>query len=882
MNPKRGKSEEQFEQAVENFIKTPAVSVPVIGGVAAFLLYKFWPEISVSVPVGVLSALKDLGGILLVLLPLLLIGLAARWVWVYHYNSKHFRYLQILPHADDEVNPELLGEFMRRVHGTRRRRMYRAMYGKEWFTFLIHYRQNVSRGTQYVFYLGATEDRIEPLKAHMQAFYPKAEFYEAEPDLPKPSAVGLRMDTHRGKESTLALARFKKDQLPGVMEMMKPGTWMQVAFSADDEIKLKKRIIKAESEVKKGKGYRKRTAFDIEEEKSFKSRFYGNEVAFNVLVGVVSESYKPRQVIRNVSDGLAAIMEDVNGLKHFYMLGAVQRYPISFPCRMTWTGSELAKLLHLPDLKADGIAEKIAKEIPHGTKGTQRLPDHVLSDPKGFSFGELVHPLIEGREVKILPQALGKHWGLTGKTGSGKSTILNHILKSFIEQKLQDDKAAGFTFIDPKKETATIVLNNLLKREQEGAKVNWEKVKWISFKGAENPPAMNLLHRMEGVSDTVLTDQIMRIIRENNPNQAMQAERLLKKCIQTLLADKAKTHTILGIKPLLLHPAFLSQILGRLQKDPAQTDLVEFWKYEAPDLVRVSGTAILNRLDVFYSNDFLRRIFGQAEFNFPLRKWMDEGYMVFYDFSGMGEEEIGLIGGYLSYLYYRTADTRPDRSLMHQFVIDESQRVKASILPEIHAEMRSKGLILGISTQTMEKLEPGLQKSLVNIVGNMFVCGQGQSGAKVAADIFRAPSANGKDVSLYSEGYLMNLPERTCVIKTEDKGKTVYAVVTVPPLDRYLPNGRLAAYDNPNEIEKSNMWTFTKAKELESMNGKPIAEIDEDIKHYLGAEPEDLKAAPMMNAERTEITLVPNKKPIPTLRESMDDFSLLGGKGESP
>lgn len=864
--PKREKIDDQFEEAIEKFVKTPALSLPVAAAVVLFFLYNSWDNIKPLLPI---EQLKMAGVSVLVAAAVISIVLLVRWVWVFWYNAKNFQYLQILPHADDEVNPELLGEFMRRVHGTRRRRMYRSIYGKEWFVFLVHYRE-VKRGKQYVFYLGAPADRIESLKAHMRAFYPKAEFYKEEPGLPNGKAAGLRMLTHGGKESTLALARYKKDQLPGVMEMMKPGTWLQVAFSADNEFKLKKKIIAAEAKVKAGKGYRQRTAFDREEEKSFISRFYGNEVAFNVLLSVSAETKKPYQVVRNVSDGLAAIMEDVNGLKHRYLPGAVQRYPIPFPHRMTWTGSELAKLFHLPDLKADGVAEKIAQEIPHSTKGTQNLPTHVLSNPEGFSFGELVHPLLEGREVRVLSQALGKHWGLTGKTGSGKSTVLNHILKSFIEQAIANDKAPGFSFIDPKRETATIVLNQMLKLEKAGETVPWHKVKWISFKGADNPPAMNLLYRMPGVPENVLTDQIMRIIRENNPNQAAQAERLLKKCIETLLADKETEHTILGVRPLLLHADFLRAVLARLKTSPEHSDLVDFWNTEAPDLVRVSGTAILNRLDIFHST-FMRRIFGQSDMRLPIREWMDEGYMVFYDFSGMSEEEIGLIGSYLSYLYYRIADTRPDRSRMHQFVIDESQRVKASILPEIHAEMRSKGLSLGVSTQTMEKLEPGLQKSLVNIVGNMFVCGQGQGGAKVAADIFRAPGANGKDVSLYSEGFLMNLPERTCVIKTEDGGKIVYAVVKVPPLDRYLPSGELAAFNNPVAVEKSNRWTYSKAKELETKNGLPVDDVDKLIKKYLDGEPQ--KTAEPAPLVREEIILTPSLL-------SVDEPFLIGKKPE--
>lgn len=865
-NIQRSKADEQLETALENFLKNWRLSLPVTG--AVILAVSIWQKDKILpyIPVEEIAETAELWINRLFIFLLIMIALFfIRSFLVRKWNRRRFSYLQILPHTDDGVKPETLGEMIRRFHGTKRKPLERLFLGKEWFTFIVHYRKHETKGNQYIFYLGADESKLQSLKRHVSSLYSRAEFFEAEDiRFPGKKAVGGRMTMKRKKlEATLSLARYRMDQLPGVLNVMEPGTWLQVNFSANDGWKLKRRIMKAEKEIKNDKSYRERSAFDAEEMKSYHSRFAGSEVAFDVLVSFASEYERGVPVIKDMGNAVGSMMADVNELRFKKWRHSVHYYPQKYPYRMIWTGSELANLIHLPHFKQSGLIEKLSEEIPHGSKGSQLLPKNILSNPEGYPFGTLRHPLVDNRDVRVLPQALTKHWGLTGKNGSGKSTLLNRIFKSFTEEFLSKEKAPGFSFMDPAKETAVIILNQLLKAESEGRTVNWDKVHWISFKGASHPPAMNLLHQINGETDAFVTDQIMRIIRENNFSVAPQAERLMKKCIQTLIADKGQKHTILGVRPLLLRPKYLRSVLARIEQDPKNQDLVGFWIDEAPDLIDTSKNAILNRLDIFYSNDFLRRMFGQSSFNFPIREWMDEGHIVFYDFSGMSAEEIGLVGGYLSYLYYRLADTRPDKSLLHQFCIDEAQRVKASIFPEIIAEMRKKGLSLGVSTQTLSKLDSELQKALIEITGNMFVCGQGKDGAKLAADVFKITDSSGKSTNVFSEGFLMNLPVRTAAIKTEDTvdgmEKVVHAVIDVPPLDRYKSDGTVANFHDANEIAASNAWTMAKAKELESRNGLSITDIDRSIQRYLNNEApkEDLEETFMedISSPESEISL---------------------------
>lgn len=832
--------EDELQDKIEDFFKEmgkdPKRAVPILIALPVVAIYFFHDKLLAILPTGMLPLLMNIGIGILKWIALIAAGIfiarIGTTLYHYYYNKKRYTYLRILPNAEDDVDATTLGEMIRRIHNAQRGPIIRSIRGKDWFSLVVHNDKN----NQITYYIGGPRDRMNSVRNHFSSLYANAEFFPVE-SVPMPSikAVGGRLGIRR-KKSTLSLAKYKKDQMPGVLDVMKPNSWIQVAFSGDSERVLKKLIVEEEKAVKKDNGWRDRNAFEREEEKSFKGRFSGSEVSFNVTVSIAAEPATGWNAVRDIADAIIGIMNDVNELKYKRLFGRVRRYPLPFPHKMIWTGSELAKLLHLPELKGSGVAQRVARRITYGTAGTQQMEKDVLSDPKGFTIGTLVHPLLEGRQVKIGRNVLAKHWAITGITGSGKSTVLNTVLKSFIEGAVLEERSPGFSFIDPKKETATIVLNQMLKMELDGHKIDWDKVRWVSFKDSDHPPAMNLLYRMPGVPDNVIVDQVLRIIRENTSNQAHQAERLLKKCIETLMADREVQHTILGVQSLLLKAKFRAEVLGRLENDPKNISILDFWEFEAEDLMKQSTQAIQNRLDIFHG-EFMSRIFGQPDFKFPLRKWMDEGYMIFYDFNGMGEEETGIVGGYLAYLYYRTADTRPDRPLMHQLIIDEAQRVKASILPEVIAEMRSKGLGLGIGSQTLEGLPPELRNKLVNVAGSVFVCKQGMDGAKKAAEAFRTIGADGKDKAIFPEAFFTSLPNLRCAIRTEDKGETVTAVVDVPPLDRYLPNGKAALYGDTKQAERetieSNEWTYAKAKELEQVNGAHVDDVDRAIHEYM-------------------------------------------------
>lgn len=878
---KRTKMDDQMERMFEEFLtnlwqnkKQVFITLCVVLPVAILYMWREQRDfLDRYIPTDLIeeTAIKYFPTIIILLFFLALL-LGIRSYLVVSWNKKNYEYVAILPHEKDGVTVESLNEMIRTIHFSNRSPLTRLIKGKERFNFLIYYGKK-----GITFYMGAPTDRIDYLKTHLSSLYSKVEYYPAD-DLVFPSkkAVGGRLKIRRKRnESTLSLARYKTDKLPVIFNNMKKNTWIQISFSPNNGRKIQKDIETAQKEKKDQRDFRDRTYTDKEELRSWDNRMSGNQVAFDVTVSVATESYPGVPVLKSIGSAINSIMADVNELKYRRWRHSVNPYPTMYPYQMVWTGSELANLVHLPHLSADGIAEKYKDVVAHNTMGRELLRNEVFSNPEGVLFGYQYHPFVKDREVRIMLQYLGEHWGLAGLNGSGKSTLVNQILNSFHDNFVRKAIAAGYSFFDPAKETAMLMLNNLMVREvwekqaaerekrEPNFQINWNKVKWISFKDTEHPPALGLLHKLEGESDDLATDQVFKVIRDEF-QPAPQTERLMKMCIRTLLVDPGEKHSILGVRPLLFKPKFRDPIINRLRKTGKYPDIIDFWENEAEHMLDASAIALLTRLDIFSSNPTLRRIFGQKGFNFPIRKWMDEGYIILYDLSGMDETEIGLISSYLSYLYYRITDRRPTGSNLHQLIVDEAAKVKASIFPYMIREQRKFGLSLGVITQNLEDLSDELLAALTNVTGNLFVCRQGADNAKKAADAFKI-DVNGQQRKVYSESYLQNLPKRVAAIKITDKvdgvEKAYQTVIEVPPMDRYLENGEVATFNNDELKEQSDSWTLEKAKELQSRDGLHYTEIDDEIYEYLYGRfivKEDEKAAAALQEEETILSNVEN------------------------
>ncbi|HEQ3527497.1 TPA: ATP-binding protein [Bacillus cereus] len=818
----------KFDKELENILEKHWKPLLALGGVGLvwYSKEKILAEIMNRVPTAIDVTVSICRLILLGIIVYAVICISLHYMYLY-FEKKRYRYVMLIPHIEDEVTTEKLGQMIRHVHGTGRKPLERLRKGRDWYRMIMYRPEGRKERVRY--YIGGPDDKLQLIVEAIQSVYTNSEVYtilKEEMPFPTKKAVGGRMVLKRKRlEATLSLARYTRDVLPMLGNAMEEKTWVDIAFSPDNGYRLIKGIRKAEKAIKKKKkdGL---DAFEKEEIRALNKRFSKNEVAFQVSVSFASNHHPGVPVIKNIGHMVASLMADVNELRYRRLRRCMPFVPHPVYGKMVWTGSELLNLLHLPNVTGDKN-NKTEKNILYLDKGEAMIPDDMLAE--GITIGHVMHPYIKDRLVKIREEFFKNHGYITGKVGSGKSTVAMKVMQSIIDEWLENpDEAGGQSLFDPTKDLAYVALNRLLKAEKDGKLVDWSKVHFIRFRDTDYPPALNLFHRFPGEDIQTVVESIMEMIQLMIPGQAQQTERLLRAIIGTLLCDGSQEHTVLSIPLFISDELFRANVLQNLQGTEKKY-YAHFWKNEVGKALEDSTQAILNRLDIFRNTLYLKRMYGQTGFSLDIRKWMDHGHLIFYDLAGMSKEDIQLTVGYISSQYHRIAQQRPHGSKLHLAVIDEAHDVQVPVLPKIIAKDRKHGLGLWVITQQVSgQLDKELTDMLTEAGGNYFVCRQGFNSAKTLEGIMQKQ---------FRTEYLQSLPNLVVAIQTQDRidgdAQNVWCTIRVPPLERYLPSGKIANYQIEQEIQASNEWTKTKIKELERSTGKSGSEIDKEIDEFL-------------------------------------------------
>ena len=370
-------------------------------------------------------------------------------------------------------------------------------------------------------------------------------------------------------------------------------------------------------------------------------------------------------------------------------------------------------------------------------------------------------------------EARRRHAYVLGKTGMGKTTLLQNVL-------MEDIVAGrGCAVFDPHGDLASATLDLIPKSRTNDV---------VLFDPADREFAIafNPLQVPKGGDATLVADGVLSAFQKVFGFDESQAPRLLhifRNCLLSLV--EMPEATLLSVQRLLLDPMYRKSVVAHVRNPVVRSFWIdEFGKWKPQD--RTAFIASLqNKLGAFLTNDKLQRILGQPKGKVDLRQIMDDGKILIVNLSkgSVGENASDLLGSLLVTSLQLAAMSRaniPERDRRDfSIVIDEFQNYATPAIATFLSEARKYRTHLILSHQFTAQLPPEILSAVLGNVGSMVVF---QIGAD-DAELFERQLGGHVTVD-----NLMNIPKyhAYCRLLIEGMPSRPFSMQTIEPT-RVMP-----------------------------------------------------------------------------------------------
>jgi energy-coupling factor transporter ATP-binding protein EcfA2 len=412
-----------------------------------------------------------------------------------------------------------------------------------------------------------------------------------------------------------------------------------------------------------------------------------------------------------------------------------------------------------------------------------------------------------GKEVKfgIKHQDRLRHIYIIGKTGQGKTTLLENMINFDIQNK------NGFAFLDPHGDSVQRILDYIPKERI-------DDVIYFNPTDVNHPIAFNPLEKVSWEHRHLTAISLLSIFKKIWVDAwSARMEYILTNALLALL--EWPNSTLLDVNRLLADEKFREKVVNNLKDEVVKA----FWKQEFAKYhlqFRTEAIApIQNKIGQFITNPLIRNIIGQTESAFDLRKIMDEGKIFLANLSvgAIGEETSRLLGGLLITKFQLSAMSRVDvpeeKRKDFYLYIDEFQNFATESFINILSEARKYHLSLILAHQYLDQVPEEIVKSVFGNVGTFIVFRLGANDAEIFSKEF---------AYLVKIDDFVNLPSYYVYVKLLVDGKP-----TNPFLAQTLPPPSKPEISYKDEIINLNHLKYARRRSL--VEGR-IAQIFSEVK----------------------------------------------------
>lgn len=405
-----------------------------------------------------------------------------------------------------------------------------------------------------------------------------------------------------------------------------------------------------------------------------------------------------------------------------------------------------------------------------------------------------------GKEVNFGIKASDRqrHMYVVGKTGMGKSTLLENMAAQDIQN------GEGLAFIDPHGSAAETLLEYIPEHRI-------KDVIYFAPFDLDNPVSFNVMEDVGADKRHLVVSGLMSTFKKIWVDAwSARMEYILTNALLALI--EYPDTTLLSVSRLFVDKAYRKKVVDYI-KDPA---VKAFWVDEFANytdrFAAEALPAIQNKIGQFTGNPLIRNIIGQPHSSFDIREIMDNKKILIMNLSKglIGETNANLLGSMLTTRIYLAAMSRAELPVHEMkkmpnfyFYVDEFQSFANATFANILSEARKYHLNLIIAHQYIEQMEDDVRNAVFGNVGTTVTFRVGPFDAEVLETVF-APKFEATDlVNLgFAQIYL--------TLMIDGIGSQPFSATTLAPIATPEVSCREMAISSSRELYASDRPTVEK------------------------------------------------------------------------
>ncbi len=438
---------------------------------------------------------------------------------------------------------------------------------------------------------------------------------------------------------------------------------------------------------------------------------------------------------------------------------------------------ELASLWHLPHegFSAPHIAWQHGRRV--------QIPSQVAANRQGICLG--INRFAGCDEpVYMLDSDRANHINIVGKTGTGKSTLLHHLIHQDIE------RGNGVAVIDPHGTLVRDILQFSIPASRE------DDVVVLDLANDAFPPPLNPLGGAAGRAEI---GRIVGVLTKiyGDWERAPRMANALTSALVTLRAEPQAT--VRDVVKLFLNVEYRKQVLERVTDDAA----LEFWEEEYENFSDSQQMQIRDpvvyRMRSFYENPDLYPVIchpDALDFGELIHKRRIILVALGMDERRIPEREQNLIGALVISQLQMAAMNPSAHQTSFSVYIDEVQNFVTTSLKDLFSEARKYGVSLVVANQYLSQLAGPTLDAMLGNVGATIAFRCGLEDARALAP-YTKPGFTAED--------LVDLDMYQAAVKMQYGGQTqpAFSLMTHEPLPN--PNKALEAVAREGRIRQRSI-----------------------------------------------------------------------------